>query len=92
MRKFLPLIGMTLVAVAALAQDAKRFDLQLADADLTAATQMLALRSGLDLQFVFRPSDKPYGRITLNLTAVSVDEAMRGQVKRAPDMIPAVLQ
>lgn len=77
MRKFLPLIGMTLVAVSALAQDAKRFDLQLADADLTAATQMLALRSGLDLQFVFRPSDKPYGRITLSLTAVSVDEAMR---------------
>jgi type II secretory pathway component HofQ len=77
MRKFLPLIGMTLIAVSALAQDAKRFDLQLADADLTAATQMLALRSGLDLQFVFRPSDKPYGRITLNLTAVSVDEAMK---------------
>jgi type II secretory pathway component HofQ len=76
MRKFLPLIGMTLVALSALAQDAKRFDLQLADADLTAATQMLALRSGLDLQFVFKPSDKPYGRITLNLTGVSVDEAM----------------
>jgi type II secretory pathway component HofQ len=68
---------MTLVALTALAQDAKRFDLQLADADLTAATQMLALRSGLDLQFVFKPSDKPYGRITLNLTGVSVDEAMK---------------
>ena len=77
MRKFLPLLGMTLVAISALAQDAKRFDLQLADADLTAATQMLSLRSGLDLQFVFKPSDKPYGRITLNLTGVSVDEAMK---------------
>lgn len=77
MRKFLPLLGMTLIALSAFAQNVKRFDLQLADADLTAATQMLALRSGLDLQFVFKPSDKPYGRITLNLKDVSVDDAMK---------------
>jgi len=68
---------MTLVAISALAQDAKRFDLQLADAELGPATQMLALRSGLDLQFVFKPSAKEYGRITLNLTNVTVDDAMK---------------
>jgi len=77
MRKFLPLLGMTLIAFSAFAQDAKRFDLQLADAELRAATQMLALRSGLDLQFVFKPSAKEFGRITLNLTNVTVDDAMK---------------
>jgi general secretion pathway protein D len=84
MRKFLPVIGIALAligsvapAIAGQGQEPKRFDLTLQDADLVAATQMLASRSGLDLQFVFKPTSQPYGRITLSLRAVSADEAVR---------------
>src|SRR5437868_2636745 len=86
MRKFLLLVGMTSALLGGLAlpsaaiyvpQEAKRFDLTLQDADLVAATQMLASRSGLDLQFVFKPTSEPYGRITLTLRAVTVDEAIK---------------
>lgn len=55
----------------------KRFDLLLQDADIESATQMLAAQSGLDLQFVFMPSEKPYALIRLSLTGVTVDEAIR---------------
>lgn len=77
MRKLLPLIGLTMVFLAASAQEPKRFDLNLADADLAAATQMLASRSGQALQFVFKPAAEPYGRITLNLHGVTVEEAIK---------------
>lgn len=86
MRNILLLIGMISVLGAGLAapssavyfpQEPKRFDLTLDDADLTAATQMLASQSGLDLQFVFKPTSEPYGRITLKLRAVTVDEAIK---------------
>ncbi len=59
------------------AQDAKRFDLTLVEADLQEATQMLSRASGSHLQFVFKPATEPYNRITLNLVGVSLDEAIR---------------
>jgi general secretion pathway protein D len=85
MRKFLPLIGLFVLALGislpSAAQNGgateKRFDLTLEQADLSAATQMLASRSGLGLQFVFKPQSEPFGRITLNLRSVSVDEAIK---------------
>lgn len=58
-------------------QEVKRFDVALADADLHYATQTLATVSGLNLQFVFAPTDKEYKRITLSLTGVTVDDAMK---------------
>lgn len=65
------------VAVGGFAQEPKRFDLLLEDADIESATRLLAIQSGLDLQFVFKPTDKPYARVRLSLTGVTVDEAMR---------------
>lgn len=55
----------------------KRFDLKLESAELQDATKILSDQTGLDLQFVFRPSDKPYDLITLKLTNVTVEEAIR---------------
>jgi general secretion pathway protein D len=71
------LIASLVVAAVGSAQTVKRFDLVLEDADIESATRMLATQSGLDLQFVFMPSDKPYARIRLSLTGVTVDEAIR---------------
>ncbi|MFZ4506307.1 MAG: type II secretion system protein GspD [Fimbriimonas sp.] len=52
-----------------------RFDVNLKDADMVAATRMLTQRTGL--QFVIEPSDLPYGRITLKLDSVSPEDAIK---------------
>ncbi|MEW5884315.1 MAG: hypothetical protein AB1725_08865, partial [Armatimonadota bacterium] len=71
------LLAALIVVVGGFAQEQKRFDLLLEDADIESATRLLAIQSGLDLQFVFKPTDRPYNRIRLSLTGVTVDEAMR---------------
>lgn len=77
MKGIIALLAALIVAVGGFAQEQKRFDLLLEDADIESATRLLAIQSGLDLQFVFKPTDKPYARIRLSLTGATVDEAMR---------------
>lgn len=69
--------GILVPATAQGGQSEKRFDLKLESADIQDATKVLAEQTGLDLQFVFRPSNQPYDLITLKLTNVTVEEAIR---------------
>lgn len=50
-------------------------DLNLKDADLVAATNVLFLKAGLS--FVIEPSEEPFKKITLKLDGVSPEEAVR---------------
>ena len=52
-----------------------RLDLDLKDADMLAATRMLFQRTGI--QFVIAPSAKQFNRITLRLSDVTADEAIK---------------
>jgi general secretion pathway protein D len=65
--------------VAALAQSAPpdevRVDMNLKDADMLAATKVLTAQTGL--QFVLEPSDMQFPKITLQLHAVTAEEAIQ---------------
>lgn len=50
-------------------------DVELKNADLLAATQMLTQRTGL--QFVIEPSSEPFGKISLKLMRRTADEAIK---------------
>ncbi len=52
-----------------------RVDLNLKDADMMAATNILFQRTGI--QFVVEPSSKPYNKITLKLEGVTPEEAVK---------------
>lgn len=69
----------TLTGVAAKAHaqiaDELRVDVSLKDADMITATQMLTKQTGV--QFVVETSDEAFPRITLSLTHVSAEEAIR---------------
>ncbi len=69
------LAALMVVGHAALAQTAERFDLNLKDADLVQATQMLTRQTGI--QFIIAPSDKEFNRVTLSLAHVTPEEAIR---------------
>jgi general secretion pathway protein D len=71
------LIGASVAALAQNGQDNRRFDLTLEGAELHEATKALSAETSLNLQFVFRPSSDPYNLITLKLTNVTVDEAIK---------------
>ncbi len=62
------------IAMAQQASDVK-VDLNLKDADMMSATQVLFERTGI--QFVVEPSSQPYKRVTLKLDSVTADEAVR---------------
>lgn len=66
-----------MVLASAMAQDPTgvRLDLDLKDADMLAATRMLFQRTGI--QFVIAPSSKQFNRITLRLSDVTADEAIK---------------
>lgn len=68
-------VGPVSSAMAQQADAVMTFDVNLKDADMVAATQMLTARTGL--QFVIEPSDKPFQRITLRLGRVTPEEALR---------------
>lgn len=69
----------TLTGVAANANaqiaDELRVDVSLKDADMITATQMLTKQTGV--QFIVETSDEAFPRITLSLTHVSAEEAIR---------------
>lgn len=52
-----------------------RVDLTLRDADMMAATRLLTAQTGL--QFIVEPSDDPFPKITLSLTGVTAEDAIR---------------
>lgn len=52
-----------------------RVDLTLRDADMMAATRLLTAQTGL--QFIVEPSEDPFPKITLSLTAVTAEDAIR---------------
>ena len=62
------------IAMAQQAGEVK-VDLNLKDADMMAATNILFERTGI--QFVVEPSAVPYKRVTLKLDAVTAEEAVR---------------
>lgn len=74
-------IAVAVMCLPALAQGndpaERRFDLNLEQADLQAALQMLSAQTGTNLQFVFKPTSKPYAKITLSLKDKTVDEAVK---------------
>ncbi len=71
------MLGAATSAFAQGGEQEKRFDLILEGAELQDATKALSLQTGLDLQFVFKPSAQPYNLITLRLTNSTLDEAIR---------------
>jgi hypothetical protein len=52
-----------------------RVDITLKDADMLTATRALTARTGI--QFVMEPTIEPFGRITLQLTGVTAEMAIR---------------
>jgi general secretion pathway protein D len=54
--------------------DSIRVDINLKDADMMAATNILFQRTGI--QFVVEPSSKPYNKITLKLQGATAEEAV----------------
>ncbi len=60
-------------AYAQQASDTK-VDVNLKDADMVTATRALTERTGI--QFLFEPSVKPFGKITLKVTGVTADQAI----------------
>ncbi len=63
-------------ATRAFAQaDDTRVDVYLKDADMLTATRALTSKTGL--QFVFEPSNEPFGKITLKLDQVTADDAIK---------------
>src|SRR5437588_8598102 len=62
-------------AVAQQPPELVRITIHLKDADLLAATQVLMQKAGL--QMVVEPSDKPFGRITLDLTDMPAEDVVR---------------
>ncbi len=71
------LAALAMAAISAAQEEplGKKVDLLLRDADLLQATQALTCQTGI--QFVVAPSDTPAGKINLNLTAVTAEEAIR---------------
>jgi general secretion pathway protein D len=68
--------GDTQLAPSAVSQAAEqRVDVNLKDADMLSATRALTLRTGIN--FVVEPSDQPYGRITLQVSGVTAEDAIR---------------
>ncbi|HSI73338.1 MAG TPA: hypothetical protein VK934_09175 [Fimbriimonas sp.] len=68
--------SVVLAPVSAFAQQSSdvRVDLNLRDADMMAATNILFQRTGI--QFVVEPSSKPYNKITLKLQGSTPEEAV----------------
>ncbi|MEZ0326870.1 MAG: type II secretion system protein GspD [Fimbriimonas sp.] len=68
--------GLVVAPVGALAQQSSdvRVDINLKDADMMAATNILFQRTGI--QFVVEPSSKPYNKITLKLQGATPEEAV----------------
>src|SRR6185437_12425016 len=64
------------IASAQQQQDSQvKLDLDLKDADMMAATNVLFAKTGV--QFVVEPSSRPYDKVTLKLSSVTADEAVR---------------
>lgn len=68
------LVGAPVMAQAQVAEEI-RVDVLLKDADMVAATNMLTKQTGL--QFVIENSSEPFQKITLSLTKVSAEDAIR---------------
>lgn len=74
----LSLFAAAAVAMATPGQDqalSQRVDLFLKEADLLAATQVLTKQTGI--QFVIQPSTEPFGKITLSLSGVTAEQAIK---------------
>lgn len=68
-------LAATPVALAQGAPDEVRVDLNLRDADMKAAIQVLMKETGMAI--MFEPSEEPYPKITLNLPRVTAEEALK---------------
>lgn len=68
--------GVVAASAVAMAQDgALKVKLKLKDADMLTATRSLTSQTGV--QFVVEPSTEPFGKITLEVSDVSPEEAIR---------------